>query len=73
VKRERPLRAVAYWPDGSGGRVVIARTRRARRDTLDRWLAEQQALGYSVDWWKVEDLPEVTAAAQAAAPPPALP
>jgi hypothetical protein len=74
VRRERPWRAVASYRLAPGlSPVVMGRCYRATREGLDRFITEHEAAGCTVTVWKVEDLPEVTAAAQASAPPPPLP
>lgn len=73
-RRERPWRAVASFRLGPGyPAVVMGRCYRATRKGLDRFITEHEAAGCTVTVWKVEDLPEVTAAAQAAAQASALP
>ena len=74
MRRERPWRAVASYRFGRGvPPVTVARCYRATREGLERFIAMYEATGHTVTMWKVQDLPEVTAAAQAAAEEPPLP
>lgn len=73
-RRERPWRAVASLRLGPGlPPVTVARCYRATEEGLARFRQEYEATGHTVTAWKVQDLPEVTAAAQASTPPPRLP
>lgn len=74
MKRERPWRAVASYRLGPGfPAVVMGRCYRATRDGLDRFITEHEAAGYTVTVWKVQPIPEVAAAARAAAQAAPLP
>lgn len=65
MRRDRPWRAVAYYPMPNGGRLVVARTSRVTREALTPWLEVQRSRGYATDWWRQEPIPEVAQLAQA--------
>jgi hypothetical protein len=74
TRRERPWRATASYRAAPWlPPVIIARCYRATEDGLTRFVDEYRAAGCTVKVWKVLDLPEVTAAAQASAQPRPLP
>jgi hypothetical protein len=62
VSRDRPWRAVAYYPLPEGGRIVVKRTARATEDALTPWREAWERQGYRVDHWQVQPLPGVEAA-----------
>lgn len=64
----RPWRAAAYW--AWSYRVYTAHAAARTRTGLDRFVAEREAAGQTVDVWEVLPLPEVEAhVTQAAASP----
>lgn len=66
----RPWRAVASWRLAPGLRpVVVGRCYRATREGLDRFVADHEAAGATVQVWKVQEIPEVAAAVQPADSP----
>jgi len=63
----RPWRAVASWRLAPGLQpVVIGRCYRATREGLDRFIRDHEAAGATVTVWRVQPIPEVADAIQAA-------
>jgi hypothetical protein len=61
----RPWRAVAYLPGPP--RYHLGRTAAKTRAGLDRFVAEWEGIGATVDVWEVLPHPEIAAAAEASA------
>lgn len=64
----RPWRAAAYWPMHPG-RLYLASASAKTRAGLRRFEERHRAEGATVEVWEVLPVPEVEAAAQAAAGP----